>query len=538
MVYYSYTLKGIKRMTEQDFLAIIQAHTHTIESLQQTIENLNETVEQFKRMIFGASSEKSSATDSFDILGQLNLFNDVEDLAVESPMEPSVAEILADAKEASAPTEPKKNKSKKEERFSSFVEKKETLLEGNVGEDICDICGETMSEFTTEVAYEEIEVIPARIIRHIFLRKAFLCQACKADDVTTIQRQNIPKRLIPGSAASASAVSYTMYQKYVNAMPLYRQEQDWKQMGVHLTRATLANWVNTCSISYLNPLYELLHQKLILQEVLLADETPCQVLKEKGRTPQQKSYMWCYRTNDYATEPIILYEYQPGRSGEYAKTFLGEDFDGFLQTDGYSGYNRLKHVTRCGCFAHTRRKMLEAVPKKNSTGKHTAAEIGLAFCDKLFFLERDYKNLTPDERKAQRLIHSKPVMEAFWRWLNTLNPPSGSKLATAITYAKNQRPYLENILKDGRVALSTNLVENSIRPFTIGRKNFLFFDTPKGATAGQIIYSLVETAKANSINPRLYLETILTYMPGYQNEPAGIEQLLPWSDFIVERCRG
>ncbi|MEG0156000.1 MAG: hypothetical protein RR678_11605, partial [Lachnospiraceae bacterium] len=164
-------------MTEQDFLAIIQAQTHTIESLQQTIENLNETVEQFKRMIFGASSEKSSAKDSLDILGQLNLFNDVEDLAVETPVEPSVAEILADAKQASAPTEPKKNKSTKEERFSSFVEKKETLLEGNVGEDICDICGETMSEFATEVAYEEIEVIPARIIRHIFLRKAFLCQA-------------------------------------------------------------------------------------------------------------------------------------------------------------------------------------------------------------------------------------------------------------------------------------------------------------------------------------------------------------------------
>ncbi|MEG0355820.1 MAG: transposase, partial [Lachnospiraceae bacterium] len=130
------------------------------------------------------------------------------------------------------------------------------------------------------------------------------------------------------------------------------------------------------------------------------------------------------------------------------------------------------------------------------------------------------------------------VMEAFWRWLNTLNPPSGSKLAMAVTYAKNQRPYLENILKDGRVGLSTNLVENSIRPFTIGRKNFLFFDTPKGATAGQIIYSLVETAKANNVNPRLYLETILTHMPGYQNEPAGIEQLLPWSDFIVERCKG
>lgn len=314
------------------------------------------------------------------------------------------------------------------------------------------------------------------------------------------------------SLASPSTVAHVMYQKYMQGIPLYRQEKDWERMGIMLSRATMANWVIRCAEDYLLPVTDYLRRKLLVRDIVHVDETPLQVLKEEGKKPQSKSYMWLYRTGNDGNEPIVLFDYQPSRSGENAATYL-KDFKGYVHSDGYSGYGKLKGVTRCGCWAHLRRKFAEAIPPGKVVGSELSpAETGRAYCDKLFAIEDDLKDLSPEDRYNQRLDREKPVLEAFWSWLETVNPLRGSKLAKAVTYAQNQKPFMENYLLDGRCSLSNNATENAIRPFVTGRKNWLFADTPKGVAASAAVYSLIETAKANGLDVYLYLQNLLANM--------------------------
>jgi hypothetical protein len=237
--------------------------------------------------------------------------------------------------------------------------------------------------------------------------------------------------------------------------------------------------------------------------------------------------------------PIALYDYQPSRGGKNAAAYL-KGFKGYLHTDGYAGYEKVEDVTRCCCWAHLRRYFVEAIPdKKAKDTPLTNAEIGRDYCNQLFEIERILADLSHDKRKAERLRLEKPVLEAFWSWLCTLTPLKGSRLGKAVTYAFNQRPYMENYLLDGRCSISNNIAENSIRPFTVGRKNWLFSDTPKGADASAIVYSIVETAKANNLNVFTYLNYLLLYMPDmdYKNYPEVMEDMMPWSERVQHECK-
>ena len=328
-----------------------------------------------------------------------------------------------------------------------------------------------------------------------------------------------------------------MYQKYVQGIPLYRQEKDWERMGILLSRATMANWVIRCAQDYLMPIIDFLRRQLLSRDILHVDETPVQVLKEEGRKPQSKSYMWLYRTGKDGKAPIILFDYQPSRSGEHAAAYL-KDFKGYVHSDGYSGYNKLKEITRCGCWAHLRRKFVEALPPGKATGgERSAAETGRAYCDRLFAIEDDLRDLSAEERYKQRLEREKPVLDAFWSWLETVNPLRGSKLAKAVVYAQNQKPFMENYLLDGRLSLSNNAAENAIRPFVTGRKNWLFADTPKGAAASAAVYSLVETARANGLEVFSYLQELLANMTQWDHTDEYLEDLMPWSEFSRSQCR-
>ncbi len=504
-----------------------------IQNLTQTIANLNETVEYLKDKIFGASSEKIKVVDEVSP-DQQSLFNEAEAVADPSVPEPTVENVLGGSNKQ------RKKKRTREDLLGDLPIVEVTVQLAEVDK-ICSFCNTDMIVLGKKFVREELRITPAIIERIQYFQETMICPQCKSDDEPVIKAPDVPAPLMKHSLASPSTVAHVMYQKYVNSMPLYRQSKDWEQMGVQLSRATLGNWVNTCGMDYMSPIYDHLHKLLLERKFINADETTCQVLKEDGRTATSKSYMWLYASGNDGLPPIRLYDYQPGRKGEYAVAFLN-DFAGYLTCDGYTGYNKLVNVTRCGCLAHMRRYWHEAIPaarrkKQPKNRPALPAEIGREYCNQLFELEKLYADLDPDKRKQLRLETEVPVWKAYWAWLQTVNPTSGSRLAKAVTYAINQKPYMENYLLDGRCSISNNLAENIARPYAVGRKNFLFHDTVKGAKASSIIYSLVETAKANNLNILKYLETVLTFMTNFKGQSEVLDMLMPWSDQMKARCK-
>ena len=525
------TIESLRQLVDSQRLTIEQLtknHEEQTAQLNQTIANLNETVEYLKKKLFASSSEKAKK-DGFP--GQMDLFNEAEAVADPSVPEPTLEEVVGGYKRQA-----RKTKATREEILAGLpvIEVPCTVPDEDRN---CPYCNTLMEIIGKKVVREELRIIPAKVERIQYVQEVLGCPECKKDGASVIVGAETPSPLLKHSLASPSTVAYVMYQKYVNSIPLYRQETDWKQLGVKLLRATLANWIIKCGTDYMGPVYERLHQHLLKRDIIHADETPCQVLKEEGKTAQSKSYMWLYGSGNDGLPPIRLYDYQPSRGGYHAEKFL-KGFSGYLTCDGFGGYNKLKDVIRCGCLAHMRRYWYDALPgKSKKTKEKTPAEIGFDYCNQLFELEKEYADLDAETRKVKRLETEPAIWKAYWSWLETLYPTGGSRLDKAVTYAKNQKPYMENYLLDGRCSISNNIAENIARPYAIGRKNFLFHDTVKGARASSIIYSLVENAKLNNLNIYAYLETVLLYMPDYKNEPEGIEELMPWSDMIQQRCR-
>jgi len=512
-------------MNEKD--AYIEHLENTIKELQAQISNLTEMLRLMQKQKFGSSSEK---TPKDEIPGQLSLFNEAESEADASSPEP-----VKKAVKGYLRTEPK---TKREELIKDLPVRE---IPCDIPEEnkFCAKCGTSLVPMGKETVREELEYIPAqlRIVRYV--RWTYECPKCKHSDDRYIVKAPVPTSLMNHSLASPSSVANVMYQKYVNAQPLYRQEKDWEQLGIALSRATMANWIIRCSEDYFFPVIDHLRGQLLSRDIVHCDETPVQVLKENGKKPQTKSYMWLYRTGNDGKPPVILYDYQPSRNGDNAVEYL-KTFKGYVHSDGYSGYNKLTSITRCGCWAHLRRKFVEAIPQKKAEGSPpTDAETGRDYCNRLFKIEEDLAELSPEDRYLQRLELEKPVLEAFWRWLENVKVLKGSALGKAVTYAINQKPYMENYLLDGRLSISNNAAENAIRPFTVGRKNWLFSDTPKGAKASAAVYSIVETAKANNLNVFTYLEYLLMYMPDtdWHNHPEELDELMPWSPQVQEECK-
>lgn len=506
--------------------AYIEQLEKTIKNLQDQVSNLTEMVMLLRKEKFGPSSEKTVKPNE----EQLSLFNEAE-------VETDGHTII----------EPIKKSVKGYLRIDARTKREELLKDLPVVEIECDVpaedqfcihCGKALKRIGKETVREELEYIPAKLQIVRYVRWSYGCPSCKRIGQPYIVKAQTPTSLMNHSLASPSSVANVMYEKYVNSVPLYRQEKTWEQMGVALSRATMANWVIRCSEDYLKPVVEHMRKQLLSRDIIHCDETPVQVLKEEGKKPQTKSYMWLYRTGIDDEKPVVLYDYQSSRNGNHAVTFL-KDFKGYVHSDGYSGYNKLTGIIRCGCWAHLRRKFIEAIPQRKNTEGLTNAEIGRNYCDQLFMIERDLKELSPEERKIKRLELEKPVLEAFWCWLENLEVLKGSALGKAVTYALNQRKYMENYLLDGRCCISNNAAENAIRPFTVGRKNWLFADTPKGASASAAVYSIVETAKANGINVYTYLHYLLLYMPDtdWRNHPEELDHLMPWAKAVQVECK-
>lgn len=496
----------------------------------QEIEELNAKLkwyeEQFrlsKQKRFGASSEK---TDS----DQLSIFNEAEKESRQDKEEPVLEEITYKRR---------RGKGLKKKAFEDLpVETIHYRLDEN--EKVCPECNNSLHEMSTETR-RELKIIPAqvKVVEHI--RHIYACRQCEKENITTpIITAKMPTPVLKGSFVSPSLMAYIMHRKYCEAVPLYRQEQQFVNFGIDLSRQNLANWVIYGANNWLKLLYDRLHTYLAGEPVIHADETTMQVLAEKGKKPTTKSYMWLYSSGSYG-KGIFLYEYQPSRANRHPKKFL-EKFSGYLQTDGYPGYNAVEDVTQVGCFAHARRGFtdaLKALPKDSTLSRTTASE-GVDFCNKLFRIEKTFKDKSPKERYNERLKKSKPTLEAFLSWLNVKNQQvlPKSSLGKAIKYCLNQWPKLEAFMLDGRLEISNNRAERAIKPFIIGRKNFLFSKSPKGATASSIVYSIVETAKANGLNTFYYLNYLFEKLPNIDvDDLEQLDSLLPWSDGVPDECK-
>jgi len=499
-----------------------------LNQMQHRIDQLTELLTKANKDKFGPSSEQAKYVLSDEFL-QETLFNEAEVYADDNVPEPVIVEQHT------------RKKKRTKEELSKDLPVKETIIDIPEGERICDICESyDLYKIGKEFVRRELCMIPAQAYVEDIYRITYGCTLCANEsEHSNIIKAEVSAPVVKRGLASPSSAAHVMYQKYVNAMPLYRQEKDWLTFGVKISRATLANWIIYTSKYWLEPLWKALKAILLEAAVILADETVTQVLKEPGKTPQSESRMWVYCTGNVASSPpVVLFEYQPSRSGKHPKEFL-EDIKNpfYLLTDGYSGYNTVGNAIHAGCWSHLRRKMEEVMPK--NAPKDNKARIGFEYCQKLFMLERKFEDMTPDERLEKRIEQSKPVYDEFYDWIGTLDPLTGSNFAKAVTYAVNQKEHLATFMLDGCIEISTNRVENNIRPFTTGRKNWLFADTVKGAEASAMAYSIISTASANGLNPYEYLKYLFTVLPTVlsKDPEADLSLYFPWADEVQEKCK-
>lgn len=362
-------------------------------------------------------------------------------------------------------------------------------------------------------------------------------------EVPAHQRRKKQKNHLAEILASAPHEEHVITQKYQQSLPLYRQEREWKDIGLPLSRATLGNWVIRTAEDWLMPLKKRLQETLLQQEIVHADETPVQVHKEKNRKNPTKSYMWVFSSGEYETaHKIRVYEYQPGRSGSYAEALL-KDFHGVLETDGYTGYQKVSCREHAFCWAHARRYFVDAIPPGLAEEDilSSICKQAIERIDEFFALDKGLAELSADERKAQRLQLEKNKLEAYFAWMEEIQPKvlPKSKLGKAIQYSLSHKDGLQAYLQDGNIALSNNICERAIRNFTIGRKNWLFSDSPKGADASAAAYSILETAKVNEINPYKYFKYLFEQLPNidFLRHPEKLDDFLPWSDNIQQNCK-
>ena len=498
-----------------------------IASLNRQVEWLTQQLRLMQGQRFGTSSERTQV-----ISEQFSLFNEAEELAEPKAAEPDLEQITYQRR---------KQTGKRDLDFSKLPT--EQIVHGlPEGERICPECGGALHQCGQSVARRELVYVPAqyKVVEHI--QAVYSCRRCEQEnDQVPMKKGAVPAPLIPGSGiVSASLLAHILNSKYTLALPLYRQEQELIQLGVPVSRQNMANWVIAAYERWFSDFFQALRQELLSNDILHADETSLMVLREPGRKAQQKSYVWVYRTSGDSKHPVVLYDYQPSRARECASDFL-KGFSGFLHTDGYEAYHcKLPPgITAVGCWAHMRRKFtdtLKSLPKE--VRERSPAQVGLDYCNRLFQLESDFaeQELSFQDRHQARLERSKPIAEEFFIWAKAeykKNPVPKSMFGAALTYAVRQEGWLMNVFLDGRLELSNNRVERAVRPFAVGRKNWLFSNTPKGADASAAVYSIVETAKANGLRPFLYLKLLLERL----SCGTPMESCLPWHPSLQSLCK-
>ncbi|MDP3816967.1 IS66 family transposase [Pseudomonas sp.] len=475
------------------------------------IERLREQNALLIQRLFGRKSEQSADPDS----PQLAMFNEAESLAEPAP-EAADDEVV---EEVVAPT---KHRGKRKP-LPAELPRIEVVHELPEHELTC-ACG-CRKQVIGEETSEQLEIVPMqiRVIRHI--RKTYACKGCEAAPVTADK----PAQLIEKSLASPSVLAMLLTTKYVDGLPLHRFEKVLSRHGIDLSRQTLARWVIQCG-AQLQPLLNLLRDKLLDSPVIHCDETRVQVLKEPERDPSSQSWMWV-QTGGPPDKPVILFDYSTSRAQEVPLRLLA-GYRGYLMTDDYAGYNAVaaqSSVERLACWAHARRKFVEA-QKVQPKGKTGRADVALGLINKLYGIERELKDADDAQRFDGRQQRSQAILAQLKSWLEKTQPQvtAQNALGKAVHYLASNWSRLVRYVEAGHLPIDNNAAERAIRPFVIGRKNWLFSDTPKGATASAQLYSLVETAKANGQEPYAWLRHVLERLPAV-NSVEDYEALLPWN---------
>jgi transposase len=509
-----------------------EEHAHELENEVAVLKHENEELkakvkfleEQFK---LSQAQKYGSPSDTVDPM-QLSIFNEAEKLSVQKNEEPDLEEITYQRK---------KGRSKSRKTYDD-LEIVEVYYELPKEEQVCPKCDHELHEMKVEVR-KELTIIPAQVKVTHHKRQVYACRHCDQQGTGgTIIKADAPNPVIAGSLTSPSLLAFIMDKKYVQAQPLYRQEKAFENFGIDISRQNMANWIVKSSEDWLKRLYDRMHMHLINEPIIHADETEMNVLDEKNN---KKNYMWLYSSAIHGNHQIKLYEYQPSRAGRHPKNFLN-GYAGFLQTDGYQAYNKIPDIIHVGCLAHGRRKFTDAIkaaPEDADIAKTKAYE-AVKYFKKISNLEKEFKELSNEERYEKRLEKTKPLLEEFKNWLDVESKRTlpKSKLGQAISYNLKQWDKMIRFLEDGRVSVDNNHAERAIRPFVVGRKNWLFAKSPKGATASAICYSIIETAKANNLKPFQYLTYLFEKLPNSDvTDEEILDQLMPWSDSIPENLR-
>ena len=516
------------RQKQEDQIRILQEKTKELEFLNAMLSD-RLTLAQRKR--FGASSEKYA--DGYE---QMNLFNEAEQAADQKEAEPETEEIHPSSYKR------KKRKGKKEEDLSAFetTEVIEHKLSGE--EKYCPECG-TKYRVVAKETVKHLKFVPAHFEVVEENTYVYSCPKCG-----TMKRPEKKPDLFKGSIATPSLVAGIMNAKYVNGMPLARQEREFARYNLNLSTKTMANWIIWCADRYLGPLYGLMKEEFLQSGYVHGDETRVQVIDEPGQKGTTQNWMWVYLTGEYSGSPrMVLFEYERTRAGYHPVEFLGKEFHGYFTCDGYQAYHGLPEgVVVTGCLAHARRRFEEAltVLKKDFTKeqlRETTAYEAVSRIGMLYKIEEMIRGRTPEERYKERQKQAKPLLEAFFEWLHTLEDcvDRSSLIGDAILYTLNQEKYLKRYLEDGHLSIDNTAAERAIKNFAVGRRNWLFCKSIRGAQASAVVYSITETALLNGLKPYDYLTFVLERMKdlGPFPEREDLRKLLPWSSEIPDDCR-
>ena len=509
----------------------LEAITKELHASNEKIQLLMEQVILGKQNRFGRSSEKMEDTSQIcfqEVDGTIVFFNEAEAVYDLNEKEPDELELKS-------PKQPKR-KGKKESDLSGLTVRR---IDHYLSEEELEIeFGVNGWKQLPDAISKKYHFVPARVEveeHHIGV------YASKTDE--HMVKADHPKALLHGSLVSPSLGAAIINGKYVNAVPLYRLEQEFQRYGLQITRQNMANWCIRLAEEYLSILYDHLHEELYFYHVIQADETPV-LVNHDGRKAGSKSWMWVYRSGHlYQDRQIVLYEYQQTRNASHPREFL-KGYDGICVTDGYQVYHtlekELEELTIAGCWVHCRRRFDEAlklIPKPSQ--KESNAFLLMKQIQAIYREEGKLNDLSSDERLKQRQAVIKPLVDAFFAYLKTINVSKKDKFGDAVRYARNQEKYLRVFLTDGDVPIDNNASERATRGFCIGKKNWQMIDTIHGAKSSAIIYSIVETAKANNLKPFDYVQHLLEEISKHMNDKdcSFLEDLLPWSEKLPAGIR-